>query len=398
MISRNFAGLEQSAVRRGLFEELFVRSCSIDDRAGRHYTAPVMQTRRAPNVEIEYSKTFRIRGRWWTLIGFLVVVVILAATIGAPIPFFDLWSSSSEKLQIARRIFWREKGLWSGDWGLRPVRIFAGMLVGAALASSGACLQSVFRNPLAEPYLLGVSSGGALGATVGLWLQPRAAFDLSVPLAFAGALMASALVYVLGARSSTRFSGGASPANRGVLLLTGVALSSFLSSLMALVLAFSDSANLSQQIVFWSLGTLTRASSSQNVLLLIVLTIGLTITLRSSRDLNALRMGDEEAQTLGVDVRRLHFRLLCAAALMSAVAVAFCGLIGFVGLLAPQGVRRIFGGDIRALVPAAAIGGATLLVGCDAIARSIAPPVELPVGIVTALLGVPLFLWLARRI
>ena len=349
---------------------------------------------------IEYSKaTFQSRGRWLALLGLLLIVVILAATVGAPVSFSDLWSNDSEKLQIARRIFWRDGGWSGGDWGLRPVRIFAGMLVGAALASSGACLQSVFRNPLAEPYLLGVSSGGALGATIGLWLQPHATFDLSVVLAFVGALGASALVYALGAKSSTRFAGGGvgSGGNRGVLLLTGVALSSFLSSLMALILAFSDSANLSQQIVFWSLGTLTRASSSQNVLLLIVLTVGLTILLRSSRDLNALRMGDEEAATLGVDVRRLHFRLLCAAALMSAVAVAFCGLIGFVGLLAPQGVRKLFGGDVRVLVPAAAIGGAILLVGCDAIARSVAPPIELPVGIVTALLGVPLFLWLARR-
>jgi iron complex transport system permease protein len=373
-----------------------------------------MQTRPAATIEtagIEYSKAgfLQNHGRWLALIGVLMVIVILAATIGAPVPFSDLWSSEPQKMQIARRIFWREGGLSGGDWGLRPVRIFAGMLVGAALASSGACLQSVFRNPLAEPYLLGVSSGGALGATVGLWLQPRAAFDLSVPLAFVGALTASALVYALGtttsgATSSTGFASGnrlnvnrTGGGNRGVLLLSGVALSSFLSSLMALILALSDSANLAQKIVFWSLGTLTRASSSQNVLLLIVLCIGMTILLRSSRDLNALRMGDEEAQTLGVDVRKLHFRLLFAAALMSAVAVAFCGLIGFVGLLAPQAVRKMFGGDIRVLVPAAAIGGATLLVGCDAIARSVAPPVELPVGVVTALLGVPLFLWLARR-
>lgn len=362
-----------------------------------------MQTRPVATIEtagIEYSKAgfLQNHGRWLALIGVLMVIVILAATIGAPVPFSDLWSSEPQKMQIARRIFWREGGLSGGDWGLRPVRIFAGMLVGAALASSGACLQSVFRNPLAEPYLLGVSSGGALGATIGLWLQNRVTFDLSVPLAFVGALTASAVVYALGATSSTRFaSANRVGGNRGVLLLSGVALSSFLSSLMALILALSDSANLAQKIVFWSLGTLTRASSTQNVLLLSVLCIGMTILLRSSRDLNALRMGDEEAQTLGVDVRKLHFRLLFAAALMSAVAVAFCGLIGFVGLLAPQAVRKMFGGDIRVLVPAAAIGGATLLVGCDAIARSVAPPVELPVGVVTALLGVPLFLWLARR-
>ena len=322
-----------------------------------------------------------------------MIVVALAMTLGAPVPLSDLWASEPQKMQIARRIFWREGGFWSGDWGLRPVRIFAGMLVGAVLASSGACLQSVFRNPLAEPYLLGVSSGGALGATIGLWLQPRAAFDLAVPLAFVGALMASALVYALGAKSSTRFVNN----NRGVLLLTGVALSAFFSALMALILAFSDNASLAQKIVFWSLGTLTRVSSSQNVLLLLALILGLTILLSSSRDLNALRIGDEEAQTLGVDVPKLHFRLLFAAALMSAVAVAFCGIIGFVGLLAPHIVRKLFGGDIRVLVPAAAIGGATLLVGCDAIARSIAPPTELPVGIITSLLGVPLFLWLARK-
>ena len=346
---------------------------------------------------IEYSKSrLGARRRWVFLVAALAIIVALALTLGAPIPFSDLWSSDPEKLQIVRRIFWRQNGLFSGDWGLRPVRIFAGILVGASLASAGACLQSVFRNPLAEPYLLGVSSGGALGATIGLWLQPRAAFETSVPLAFGGALLASALVYVLGANANAQ-SSTRNGSNRGVLLLTGVALSAFFSSLMALILAFSDNSNLAQQIVFWSLGTLTRASSAQNVLLLVSLIVGLTILLASSRDLNALRAGDEEAQTLGVDVRKLHFRLLCAAALMSAVAVAFCGLIGFVGLLAPHLVRRVFGGDIRVLVPAAAIGGATLLVGCDALARSIAPPIELPVGIVTAMLGVPLFLWLARK-
>ncbi len=343
-----------------------------------------------------------LRRRWVLLMASMFVVVALAMTLGAPVSLADLWSNDAQKMEIARRIFWREGGFFSGDWGLRPVRVFAGMLVGASLASSGACLQSVFRNPLAEPYLLGVSGGGALGATVALWLRPQLNFDASVPFAFGGALLSSALVYGLGARtnaasenaaSSTRF--GAS--NRGVLLLTGVALSAFFGALMALVLTFSDNPNLAQQIVFWTLGTLTRSSSSQNVLLSLALVLGLAILLISLRDLNALRMGDEEAQTLGVDVRALHFRLLFAAALMSAVAVAFCGIIGFVGLLAPHLVRQIFGGDVRVLVPAAAIGGATLLVGCDAVARSIASPLELPVGVITAMLGVPLFLWLARR-
>lgn len=344
------------------------------------------------NSAIEYSNAAANRRRWLVLIVVSSAIIALAMTLGAPIPSSDLWSPNPEKMRIARRIFWREDGFFSGDWGLRPVRVFAGMLVGASLASAGASLQSVFRNPLAEPYLLGVSSGGALGATLGFWLQPRFAFDLPVVFAFAGSLIASFAVYALGAKSSTRWG-----SNRGALLLTGVAISAFLGALMTLILSLSDSANLAQQIVFWSLGTLTRSSSSQNVLLLVVLFIGLAILLTSSRDLNALRIGDEEAQTLGVDVKKLHFRLLFAAALMSSVAVAFCGLIGFVGLLAPHLVRKIFGGDLRVLVPAAAIGGATLLVGCDAMARSIVSPMELPVGVVTALLGVPLFLWLARK-
>ncbi len=363
---------------------------------GKRYTATRMRNSAEDEFEdqIEYSmqRASAKTRRHLLLIALFFLVVLLAATTGAPIPLADLWSGDAQKLEIARRIFWREGGLLSGDWGLRPVRIFAGILVGASLASSGACLQSVFRNPLAEPYLLGVSSGGALGATIGFWLQPHSQIDLPVVFAFFGSLVASFAVYVLGAKSSTR-----SNTNRGALLLTGVAISAFLGALMTLILSLSDSTNLAQQIVFWSLGTLTRSSSSQNVLLLVVLAIGMAILLASARDLNALRIGDEEAQTLGVDVRKLHFRLLCAAALMSSVAVAFCGIIGFVGLLAPHLVRKIFGGDLRVLVPAAALGGATLLVGCDAVARSVASPIELPVGVVTALLGVPLFLWLARR-
>ena len=347
----------------------------------------------------------RARWRWFALIALLFAVVLFAWTWGAPLSVFDLWSQDAERASIARRIFWRE----DGDWGLRPLRLCAGLLVGASLACAGASLQSVFRNPLAEPYLLGIASGGALGATLGLWIGQRANFtwsfgeflgfdlgsNLSWLLAFAGALGASWLIYVLGSpRSSTRSRGNDA---RGGLLLTGVAVSAFLGALMSLVLALSSSADLAQQIVFWMMGTLARTDATQNFALFVALVFGLAILMFSSRDMNALRSGDEEAQTLGVDVRTLHFRLLFAAALMSAVAVASSGLIGFVGLLAPHIVRKLFGGDARVLVPASAFGGAILLVGCDAIARSIVPPIELPVGVITSLLGVPLFLWLARK-
>ena len=336
----------------------------------------------------------RARWRWVALVALFFAVVLFAWTWGAPLSVFDLWSEDAERAAIARRIFWRE----DGEWGLRPLRLGAGMLVGASLACAGASLQSVFRNPLAEPYLLGIASGGALGATLGLWLgkSARFAFDLSWLLAFAGALGASWLIYALGSPTSSTRSNGASDA-RGSLLLIGVAVSAFLGALMSLVLALSSSADLAQQIVFWMMGTLARTDTNQNFALFVALIFGLMILMFSTRDMNALRSGDDEAQSLGVDVRALHFRLLFAAALMSAVAVASSGLIGFVGLLAPHIVRKLFGSDARVLVPAAAVGGAILLVGCDALARSVVPPIELPVGVITSLLGVPLFLWLARK-
>jgi iron complex transport system permease protein len=335
---------------------------------------------------------------WLLLLSAFILALLLAATLGAPVPLSDLWSHDAARAEVAQRIFWR----FGGEWGLRPVRLLAGVLVGASLATSGAALQAVFRNPLAEPYLLGISAGGALGAAVGVTLQGVAwlrvldnnLFDASSVLAFGGAIGASALVYVLG-RGSRGASLGIS--DRGGLLLTGVAVSSFLAALMALVVALSNRADLAQQIMFWMLGGLTRATSTQNAVLCVSFVVGLGTLLWSARDLNALRAGDEEAMSLGVPVVALHRRLLLAAALMSAAAVATAGLIGFVGLLAPHLIRLVFGSNARAMIPAAAVGGATLLVSCDAVARSVVQPVELPVGIITALLGVPLFLFLARR-
>jgi iron complex transport system permease protein len=167
--------------------------------------------------------------RWLWLFGAFIVALFLAATLGAPVPLSDLWSQDATRAEVAQRIFWR----FGGEWGLRPVRLLAGALVGASLATSGAALQAVFRNPLAEPYLLGISAGGALGAAVGVALQDSASlrvldnslFDASAVLAFGGAVAASLLVYVLGQRRSSGTLGGAS--QRGGLLLTGVAVSSF---------------------------------------------------------------------------------------------------------------------------------------------------------------------------
>lgn len=328
--------------------------------------------------------------RWVLLLGLFGLVMLLAATLGAPVPITDLWSHDADRADVARRIF----------LVLRPPRLLAGMLVGASLATSGTALQAIFRNPLAEPYLLGISAGGALGAAAALaWHLPSfGVFESSSVLAFAGSLGAAFLVYRLGqGRAMDAWTSGGAM-NRATLLLVGVALSAFLSALMSLLVILNPDPDLAPKIMFWLLGGLTLARMQHNSILAGSLVIGLILMLSCARDLNAARVGDEEALSLGVSLGTLHRRLLFAAALMSAAAVATAGLIGFVGLLAPHLIRLIFGTDARSLVPAAAIGGAALLVACDAVARSAVPAIELPVGIITALLGVPLFLFLARRV
>lgn len=335
-----------------------------------------------------------MRLRWLALLTVFLLVLALAATLGAPLPLTDLWSADAEKALSARRIF-----LWTADgWGLRPVRLLAGLLVGASLAGSGAALQAIFRNPLAEPYLLGISAGGALGATIAiaLGLPSVAGFQPASVLAFGGALAAAALIYQLGYRLSAR-QNGAPTLDRSSLLLTGVALSAFLAALMSLIVTLSNRTDIAQQVMFWLLGSLTRATMMENGVAAVCLAIGLAVLLFSARDLNAMQLGDEEAAGLGVEVNKIHWRLLIVAALMSAAAVSIAGLIGFIGLIGPHIMRLIFGRDSRSLMPAAALGGATLLLGCDALAHSSVSMLEIPVGIITSLLGVPLFLMLALR-
>ena len=327
--------------------------------------------------------------RWLLLIVLLVFVITLALTLGAPVPLRDLWSTNPDARAIAQRIFLI----------IRPPRVIAALLVGANLAVSGSALQSAFRNPLAEPYLLGTSAGGALGAAIALWLQPPTLPALGqvgmVSLfAFMGALGASVLISQLG---RGRASNGAPRFDRAALLLCGVAISSLLGALMSLIIVLSPRIELAQQVAFWLLGGLSGVTPAQNWLLLLSLLGGLWMLLSSARDLNAARLGDEEMSALGVDAGRLHRRLLVAAALMSAMAVAAAGLIGFVGLLAPHAMRLLVGAHPRASIPGAALGGALLLCACDLLTHSVISAQEIPVGLFTALLGVPLFLWLLRQ-
>ncbi len=238
------------------------------------------------------NRTHRANGakqaglRWLMLLATFVIVLLLAATLGAPVPLSDLWSDNTARAEVARRIFLE----------LRPPRLLAGMLIGAALASSGAALQAVFRNPLAEPYLLGISAGGALGATLATALQlpSWSGFEATAILAFVGSLAASFVVYQLGHfRPANAL--GSSSLDRATLLLCGVALSAFLSAMMALVVTLSSHPNLAQQTTFWLLGGLTRATMSDDVILAGTVCVGFATLIASGRDLNALRVGDEEA-------------------------------------------------------------------------------------------------------
>ncbi len=324
------------------------------------------------------------------LIPLLLVVCIGAGAFsllwGAPLSLQDLQSSDPQTREAAKAIF----------LSLRPTRLFAALLVGASLSVAGAGLQTLFRNPLAEPYLLGISAGGALGATIAAaWKLPLLlGFDAAVPLAWVGAISAGFLVFALGKNDDAGFDSGS---RRARLLLVGVALSAFLSALLSLVVALAGSADLAQETTFWLLGGLSRADSKQNWILLVSLVLGFALLRFGARDLDALHAGDEDTLALGVDYGALQKRVLLASGLLAASSVAVAGLIGFIGLLAPHLVRLLGGRNTKTLLPGAALGGAALLCGCDTLARGAFSPVEVPVGIFTALLGVPLFLVLARK-
>lgn len=273
---------------------------------------------------------------------------------------------------------------------IRLPRVLLAALVGTCLATAGAVFQGLFKNPMADPYVIGVSSGASLGAVAAMafGLELRLAGLDSVPLlAFLGAMATMLLVYNL-ART-----GGKVPVL--TLLVAGVAVSSFLSALVSLFVYFSD--DRLHQVVFWLMGGFAGASWHYVGMALPYTFIGLALVGLHARELNVLLLGEEQAQHLGVDVERVKKVLLAAGSLLTATAVSTAGPIGFVGLIVPHMVRMIIGPDHRSLLPAVALLGAVFLVGADAIARTIISPTELPVGLITALCGGPFFIYLLKR-
>jgi iron complex transport system permease protein len=273
---------------------------------------------------------------------------------------------------------------------VRIPRILVAMLVGAALAASGATLQGVFRNPLADPAIIGVSVGGSLGAVIAITLGLIGQSLWFMPLfAFVGSMLAAMGVYGLSLSQ-----GRSQPAT---LILAGVAINALLGALISALLLFANRFIEVQAILSWLIGGLRARSWPHLAVIALPIPIALGLMLAHAREINLLLMGEETAQGLGVDVPRTRLILLAVAALATGSAVSVAGPIGFVGLVVPHILRLIIGPDYRVLLPASILGGALFLVLADTLARLILDPVELQVGIVTALLGAPFFIFLLIR-
>lgn len=272
---------------------------------------------------------------------------------------------------------------------IRLPRVVVAMLMGMALGASGAVLQGVLRNPLADPYILGISSGASLAAAFGLLTGFYVFGKASVPLAaFGGACLVSLLVGAFGWKR-----GGLWPER---LLLAGIGLNFLFSSILMLLMSISSDEGL-RRAVLWMFGDLSMADWSLIPSALVFVVAGLGMAVTRSRALNALILGDEFAHSLGFAVQRERLLMFAAMALMTSASVSLGGTIGFIGLLMPHIVRFLLGADSRVLVPASAVAGGAFLCLADLIGRSVMPPLELPSGTVTAIIGAPYFLYLLRR-
>ncbi|MFH8885679.1 FecCD family ABC transporter permease [Streptomyces californicus] len=318
----------------------------------------------------------------------LLVGCLLSAAIGAyNIPLGDVLSSVQHRIGLGGQALDRvgESVLWN----VRLPRVVLALLVGACLGCAGALMQGVFGNPLAEPGVIGISAGAAVGAvaSIALGLSFFGNWTITV-CAFVAGLATVLLVYAL-SRSGGR-------TEVVTLILTGIAVNAFAGALIGLFVFFADNAQITQ-ITFWQLGSLSQATWPKVLAVLPCAVAGLLIAPFHSRKLDLLALGERPARHLGVDVERLRIVLVLVVALLTAAAVAVAGIISFVGLLVPHLLRMANGPGHRFLVPASALGGGVILVAGDLAARTVAAPAELPLGVLTALFGSPFFFWLLRR-
>jgi iron complex transport system permease protein len=345
---------------------------------------------KAPVELPAYSRRWRFRmASVGGLLFICLVICSLALTVGSVrIPFTTVWQILISHLPLVNL---------SSDWssttdmivvGIRLPRIFMAGMVGAALGVAGATYQGLFRNPLADPYLIGVAQGASLGAVAGFLIPwSLESFSLIPILAFCGAIGAVSVVYLAGRV------GKASPMT--TLILAGVAIGAFLVSITSyLILIAPDKM---PGIMAWLMGRFSMASWEQLKWISPYIIVGTIVILLFARPLNVLQLDEEQAQQLGINVERTKLILLVAATLITAAAVCFVGTIGFVGIIVPHAIRLIWGPDHRTLLPLSAVGGAILMILADTISRTAIPPTEIPVGVITAFIGAPFFIILLRR-
>lgn len=272
---------------------------------------------------------------------------------------------------------------------LRLPRAAVATLVGGALAASGATFQALLRNPLAEPYILGVSGGAAVGAVIAIVLDLGSRYPAAIPIAaLAGALAAIVIVLRIAASVGRAL-------DTRVLLLAGVMTGAFFNACILLILTLSDAESF-RSAIFWMMGSFAGATWESAGLFALYFLPASLLLLAISRSLDLISVGEETAVVLGVPVERVKLTAYAVASMLAASAVAVAGVIGFVGLIVPHVIRLMWGGDHRFLFPASILLGGAFLALADAIARIVAAPIELPVGVVTAFIGVPFFVWLLR--
>ena len=335
--------------------------------------------------------------RFWMLVGLLALVGAgLAGVLAGPVP---LGTGKVVKELLDRLpLVHIDSGLTDREatilWQFRVPRVVLGGIVGATLALSGAAYQGVFRNPLADPYLLGAAAGAGLGATLAIVHGPDTEgwpVDLLPIAAFVGALAGVAAAYLLG-----RSAGGGRTTT--TLILAGVAVASFLTALQTYVQ--QRDADTLREVYTWILGRLSTSGWSEVVLVLPYTAVSAGAILLHRRLLDVLRVGDAEAEALGVEVRRVRLLVVLAASLGTAAAVAVSGLIAFVGIIVPHAVRLTAGASYRLVLPLSVLFGGAFLVMSDLIARQVSAPAEIPIGVVTAFFGAPFFavvLWTSRK-
>jgi len=333
----------------------------------------------------------RVIGICAMLLAVLFVVVVISLRMGAfPLSVRDIVATLLNGLLGRRERIPSEFSLVI--FGLRLPRIALGVLVGAALSTAGAAYQALLRNPLADPYVLGVSSGAALGAILSLIFIPHVPGAIQAA-AFVGAVVTIAAVYFLGRRGGQLDS--------ATLLLGGIVAASFLSAGIMFLMTILPGRDL-RGMAFWLMGDLSSPPPTQNVrgwfvFLFVIFAIAAGAIYLTASDLNLILTGETEARHLGVNVHRVKLVVYISASALTGLAVSVSGAIGYIGLLVPHAMRMLFGNDYRVLIPTSALGGAIAIVIADTLARTVVAPTELPVGAMTALAGAPVFIYLLRR-